>query len=65
MRQAAESFAGARHFERVEDLVAALGPLPAGLASVLVKGSRFMRMERAVQAIAAQAVQPTAKETLC
>jgi hypothetical protein len=35
------------------------------MASVLVKGSRFMRMERAVQAIAAQAVQPTAKETLC
>lgn len=65
MRQAAESFSGARHFERVEDLVAALGPLPAGLASVLVKGSRFMRMERAVQAIAAQAAQPTAKETLC
>ncbi len=54
MRHAAQAFAGARHFERVDDLVAALQPLPSALNSVLVKGSRFMRMERAVQAIAAQ-----------
>jgi UDP-N-acetylmuramoyl-tripeptide--D-alanyl-D-alanine ligase len=42
-----------RHFTEVDALNAAvLEQLPA-LASVLVKGSRFMRMERVVQAIAA------------
>ena len=53
---AAQAFgAGARHFDRVDDLVAALAELPPA-ASVLVKGSRFMRMERVVQALeAAQA----------
>lgn len=50
---AAQAFgAGARHFDRVDDLVAALGELPPA-ASVLVKGSRFMRMERVVQALEA------------
>ncbi len=50
---AAQAFgAGARHFDRVDDLVAALGELPP-VASILVKGSRFMRMERVVQALEA------------
>ena len=46
--------ANARHFERFDDLLAALDaqlaalPDPA-LATVLIKGSRFMKMERAVQ----------------
>ncbi len=44
---------GARHFDDVESLVAALRPLPAG-ATVLVKGSRFMRMERVVAALAGE-----------
>jgi UDP-N-acetylmuramoyl-tripeptide--D-alanyl-D-alanine ligase len=45
----------ARHFEAIETLDAAvLERLPA-TASVLVKGSRFMRMERVAQAIAATA----------
>lgn len=45
----------ARHFETIDELNAAvLGQLPAA-GSVLVKGSRFMRMERVVQAIAGQA----------
>jgi UDP-N-acetylmuramoyl-tripeptide--D-alanyl-D-alanine ligase len=55
---AAQAFgAGARHFDRVEDLVAALGARPPA-ATIVVKGSRFMRMERAVQALvqAAEAV---------
>jgi UDP-N-acetylmuramoyl-tripeptide--D-alanyl-D-alanine ligase len=66
MRHAAQAFSGARHFEQVEDLVAALEPVPVSSASVLVKGSRFMRMERAVQAIAAQAqTQQAVKEPAC
>jgi UDP-N-acetylmuramoyl-tripeptide--D-alanyl-D-alanine ligase len=51
---------GARHCDTVEDLIAAvrdeLGPDNA----VLVKGSRFMRMERVVRALAAE---PSAGET--
>jgi UDP-N-acetylmuramoyl-tripeptide--D-alanyl-D-alanine ligase len=42
---------GARHFATVEALVAALRPLMDKDANVLVKGSRFMRMERVVEAI--------------
>jgi UDP-N-acetylmuramoyl-tripeptide--D-alanyl-D-alanine ligase len=46
-RHAVEAFGpGARHFERVEDLV----PGVAG-SSILVKGSRFMKMERVVAAL--------------
>jgi UDP-N-acetylmuramoyl-tripeptide--D-alanyl-D-alanine ligase len=48
---AAQAFgATARHFADAPAMVAALGTLPA-VASVLVKGSRFMRMERVVQAL--------------
>ena len=42
--------ASARAFADAPALVAALGELPA-LTSILVKGSRFMRMERVVQAL--------------
>ena len=46
-RHAVEGFgAGARHFGSVEELVAAVRG-----ATVLVKGSRFMRMERVVAAL--------------
>ena len=49
--------AEARHFGDIEALDAAvLAHLPR-IASVLVKGSRFMRMERVVQAIAAASAQ--------
>ncbi len=41
----------ARHFENLEALLAALAPLLAQAGSVLVKGSRFMRMERVVEAV--------------
>ncbi|VWX58210.1 UDP-N-acetylmuramoyl-tripeptide--D-alanyl-D-alanine ligase [Burkholderiales bacterium 8X] len=51
---AARSFDG-RHFNDIDTLDAAvLAQLPR-LASVLVKGSRFMRMERVVQAVIAAA----------
>jgi len=42
--------AGARHFAQPIDLIAALPGLPA-CASLLVKGSRFMRMESVVAAL--------------
>lgn len=53
-RHTALAFRGAQHFDSVEALVSALaGAAQAG--SVLVKGSRFMRMERVVAAIRAEA----------
>ncbi|MBI1887471.1 MAG: UDP-N-acetylmuramoyl-tripeptide--D-alanyl-D-alanine ligase [Nitrosomonadales bacterium] len=49
-RNAVDAFgSGAQHFERIEDLQKALeGELDAG-TTVLVKGSRFMKMERVVE----------------
>ncbi len=41
--------AGARHFDRIEDLLAALDKDLDEDSTVLVKGSRFMKMERVVQ----------------
>jgi len=40
---------GAQHFERIEDLQAALEKELDADTTVLVKGSRFMKMERVVQ----------------
>ncbi|MES1162063.1 MAG: UDP-N-acetylmuramoylalanyl-D-glutamyl-2, 6-diaminopimelate--D-alanyl-D-alanine ligase, partial [Rhizobacter sp.] len=42
---------GARHFADAPTLIAALGEAPAA-ASIVVKGSRFMKMERVVAALA-------------
>ncbi|OGA20638.1 MAG: UDP-N-acetylmuramoyl-tripeptide--D-alanyl-D-alanine ligase [Betaproteobacteria bacterium RIFCSPLOWO2_02_FULL_67_26] len=44
--------AGARHFTRIEDLLAAVENALAPGVTVLIKGSRFMRMERVVSALA-------------
>ena len=53
-REAAGAFgAAASHFDSVEALAESAPGLAAGFASVLVKGSRFMRMERVVKALAA------------
>ncbi|MDR2030844.1 MAG: UDP-N-acetylmuramoyl-tripeptide--D-alanyl-D-alanine ligase [Azoarcus sp.] len=46
---------GGQHFGSVEALVAALAPRLDANATVLVKGSRFMRMERVADALAALA----------
>ena len=52
---AAKNFGeGGAHFARIEDLIAALRKLLSPDTVVLVKGSRFMRMERVVNAIALQ-----------
>ena len=64
MRHAVQAAPGARHFERVPDLLAELPQVLSGLGSVLVKGSRFMRMEQVVQAIEALADVP-AEEQAC
>jgi len=54
-RAAVEAFGeGARHFAAVEDLIAAAQKEIVANAAALVKGSRFMRMERVVQALAAE-----------
>jgi UDP-N-acetylmuramoyl-tripeptide--D-alanyl-D-alanine ligase len=45
---------GARHFADAPAMVAALGELPA-LGAILVKGSRFMKMERVVAALQQEA----------
>ncbi|MEO8311964.1 MAG: bifunctional UDP-N-acetylmuramoyl-L-alanyl-D-glutamate--2,6-diaminopimelate ligase MurE/UDP-N-acetylmuramoyl-tripeptide--D-alanyl-D-alanine ligase MurF [Caldimonas sp.] len=47
-------FAGSRAFAEVDALIAALGDAPAA-ASILVKGSRFMRMERVIAALTGEA----------
>jgi UDP-N-acetylmuramoyl-tripeptide--D-alanyl-D-alanine ligase len=52
---AAQPAASARHFPDVDSLRAAVADALPRLASVLVKGSRFMRMERVVQDISTQA----------
>jgi UDP-N-acetylmuramoyl-tripeptide--D-alanyl-D-alanine ligase len=45
---------GARHFESVDELIAVAAGDVVPETSALVKGSRFMRMERVVQALSAE-----------
>jgi UDP-N-acetylmuramoyl-tripeptide--D-alanyl-D-alanine ligase len=56
-RHAADACAGARHFPTVAELLAALGDAPglSSAASILVKGSRFMKMEQVVAALQSRA----------
>jgi len=54
-RRAAQSFGeGAREFAAVDDLVAAVQADLSPRATVLVKGSRFMKMERVVDALSVE-----------
>jgi UDP-N-acetylmuramoyl-tripeptide--D-alanyl-D-alanine ligase len=53
-REAVAAFgAGAQHFDRIEALIEAARASLAKAGALLVKGSRFMQMERVVQALAA------------
>jgi UDP-N-acetylmuramoyl-tripeptide--D-alanyl-D-alanine ligase len=46
--------AGARHFPRIEEMLADIENCLAPDVTVLVKGSRFMQMERVVKAFAVE-----------
>ena len=61
---AAAACAGARHVSDVDALLAAVDASVTDSRSVLVKGSRFMRMERVVEHLAARALS-SSKETSC
>jgi UDP-N-acetylmuramoyl-tripeptide--D-alanyl-D-alanine ligase len=52
---AAAAFSGARHFAHVDELLAALAAAPGApdCAAVVIKGSRFMKMERVVAVLMA------------
>jgi UDP-N-acetylmuramoyl-tripeptide--D-alanyl-D-alanine ligase len=59
---AANAFDGARHFDSAEHLVDALLHTLPHQHSVLVKGSRFMRMERVVQAMESMVIHATRQQ---
>lgn len=69
----AAAFPGAQHFDSMPALIQATQQLLVQQASVLVKGSRFMKMEQLVQALAANAggslpapaSKPNPKESSC
>jgi UDP-N-acetylmuramoyl-tripeptide--D-alanyl-D-alanine ligase len=63
-RHAAQAFPGARHHGVFDELLADVQRAVPSCASVLVKGSRFMKMERVVEAISKQAMANT-KENTC
>ncbi len=58
---AAMAFGGGRHFEDIQALTEAVRTNLAQCASIAVKGSRFMRMERVVEALTASVAAPDAE----
>ena len=61
--RAADSFGGGRHFLHMDDLNAALLAALPQFGSVLVKGSRFMKMERVVHAVIDHTQRQQSRET--
>ena len=59
---ASNCFDGAQHCDAIESLVERMQALLPDVRSAVVKGSRFMRMERAVQALQSVAVGATAAQ---
>ncbi len=57
--------AGARHFAAVEALVAQVQTVLAPDVTLLVKGSRFMKMERVAEAMALTAARPQEEKLTC
>jgi UDP-N-acetylmuramoyl-tripeptide--D-alanyl-D-alanine ligase len=55
--EAAKHFKGARHFKSIEALNDAVAHELTHVSSILVKGSRFMKMERTSQHIIAFSTQ--------
>lgn len=65
-RQTVQAFGpGAHHFADIDVLNAAVLQALPGVASVLVKGSRFMKMERVVQAVVAVSSTDHARSAAC
>ncbi|WP_332777253.1 UDP-N-acetylmuramoyl-tripeptide--D-alanyl-D-alanine ligase [Polaromonas sp.] len=60
MKHSAAAFPGAHHHDSMDSLIELTRQMLGQQGSVLVKGSRFMKMERVVQAIEAMAVEPAA-----
>jgi UDP-N-acetylmuramoyl-tripeptide--D-alanyl-D-alanine ligase len=64
---AGEGFPGARHFDTMAALISAVQEQAGAMASILVKGSRFMQMEKVVEALAhhAQSLSPATGDAAC
>ena len=57
-RETTQAFgSNAAHFDDIDALIAALRPVLQAGTTVLIKGSRFMQMERVVQALAARPME--------
>ena len=54
-QHAGQAFGSAQHFENMDSLLAAVAQHAAQFQSIVVKGSRFMKMERVVEALQALA----------
>jgi UDP-N-acetylmuramoyl-tripeptide--D-alanyl-D-alanine ligase len=52
---AGQAFGAAHHFDNMDSLLAALAQHAVQFQSIVVKGSRFMKMERVVEALQALA----------
>jgi len=52
---AGQAYGAAHHFDNMDSLLAAVAQHAAQFQSIVVKGSRFMKMERVVEALQALA----------